>query len=129
MRHLASPSANIYALFQLMGAVRRNGVLIYELSRRDVADRYVGRFLGIVWAVINPALQLSLYVCLFTFVFRSRIDDGSTTNLKSVVYVFAGLTSWFFTVEVLSRSVDLLRVNAPLLKQIIFPVEVLPLKI
>jgi lipopolysaccharide transport system permease protein len=128
MRHLASPSANIHALSQLMGTVRRHGALIYELSRRDVADRYVGRFLGMIWAVINPALQLSLYVSLYTFVFGSRINDGSTTSLKSVVYVFAGLISWFFTVEVLSRSVDLLRANAPLLKQILFPVEILPLK-
>jgi lipopolysaccharide transport system permease protein len=128
MRHLVSPSANVRALSQLFATVRNHGVLIYELSRRDIADRYVSRFLGMLWAVINPALQLSLYIFLFTFVFGTRINGDSTSNLNSVVYIFAGLISWFFTVEVLSRSVDLLRANAPLLKQIVFPVEVLPLK-
>jgi lipopolysaccharide transport system permease protein len=128
MRHLASPSANIDALSQLFATVRNHGVLIYELSRRDVAERYVGRFLGLFWAIVNPALQLGLYVSLFTFVFRTRIDGNSTSSLNSVVYIFAGLIPWFFTVEVLGKSVDLLRTNAPLLKQIVFPVEILPLK-
>jgi lipopolysaccharide transport system permease protein len=128
MRHLVSPSANVHAISQLFATVRNHGVLIYELGRRDVADRYVGRFLGILWAVVNPALQLSIYVSLFTFVFGTRIDGNATSGLNSVVYIFAGLISWFFTIEVLGKSVDLLRANAPLLKQIVFPVEVLPLK-
>jgi lipopolysaccharide transport system permease protein len=128
MRHLASPSANVHALCELFATIRNHGVLIYELSRRDVAERYSGRFLGLLWAIVNPVLQLGLYVSLFTFVFTTRVDGSSTSSLNSVVYIFAGLISWFFTAEVLGKSVDLLRANAPLLRQIVFPVEILPLK-
>ena len=78
--------------------------------------------------MIAPLLMMGTYVFSFTVLFRGRL--GPTDNgLGYVAYVLAGLSVWMGVSESLSRSSGAISGNANLVKQIVFPNEILPLKV
>jgi lipopolysaccharide transport system permease protein len=102
--------------------------LLLEMTRRDIVERYAGQALGAWWAIIAPLLTMATYVLAFGVIFRSRIgpdDDGT----GYVAFALAGLVPWMGLQEGLSRSTAAIAGNASLVKQIVFPGEVLPLKV
>ena len=52
--------------------VRRQGHLLCVLAGREVADRFTGSLLGKIWALAHPLFLVSLFVCVFTFIFGMR---------------------------------------------------------
>lgn len=120
---------NLHVGGELLRVVRANRDLISELVRRDLKDRFAGQMLGTLWAIGHPLLLMLLYVAVFTFVFPARGlgVDGKVQDLS--VYILAGLVPWLCFQEVLVRSASVITGNASLVKQIVFPIEVLPVKI
>jgi lipopolysaccharide transport system permease protein len=102
--------------------------LIFELSKRELRDRHADQFLGLVWAYGHPILMMGIYTVLFAYVFPARFIENGVLNDFSA-NVFAGLVPWLFMQDLLSRSTTILQRHKNLVKQIIFPVEVLPIKV
>src|SRR3546814_16465130 len=50
----------------------RHRGLIGTLSWRDIALRYRGAFLGVLWPVLTPLLMLAVYTLVFGVVFATR---------------------------------------------------------
>jgi lipopolysaccharide transport system permease protein len=122
------PRANLAAVRELVPLLRRYRELTWEMTCRDILDRYTGQVLGSLWAIGNPLLLMATYVLVFTFLFRGRIGaDGSPTEYT--VYLLAGLVPWIAFQEALGRAPTAITGNASLVKQIVFPSEILPLKI
>lgn len=119
---------NLHVGAELLRVLRNNRDLIVELVRRDLKDRFAGQVLGTLWAVGHPLLLMLLYVAVFAFVFPARGlgVDGKVQDLS--VYILAGLIPWLCFQEVLVRSPGVITGNASLVKQIVFPIEVLPIK-
>jgi lipopolysaccharide transport system permease protein len=111
-----------------MGLLSRNRELTWEMTRREVTDRYARQFFGPAWAVIHPLLLIGIYVFLFGFVFQVRIGGTRETPLDYTSYLLAGLIPWLCVQEVLVKSTTALSSNANLVKQVVFPIEVLPVK-
>jgi len=118
-----------YVGAELLRIVRANRELVGELVRRDLKDRFAGQMLGTLWAIGHPLLLMLIYVLVFAYVFPARGlgIDGQPVNLS--VYILAGLIPWLCFQEVLVRSPSVITGNASLVKQIVFPIEVLPIKI
>jgi lipopolysaccharide transport system permease protein len=106
----------------------RHKHLIWELTKRDVRDRYVGQFLGTVWSIAHPIFLMGLYVFIFAVVFPARFDDDVQFPRSYTVFILSGLIPWLTFQEVLNRSVTVMIQNGSLVKQIVFPIEVLPVK-
>jgi lipopolysaccharide transport system permease protein len=125
---IISPVSTALALREGLGAVYRNGALIVHMTGREVRDRYVGQMLGMAWAICAPLLLMATYVFAFTFLFQQRlgIDDSGHGY---TAYVLAGLVPWLAMSDVLSRAPSAVSGSASLVKQIVFPSEVLPLKV
>ena len=102
--------------------------LIWELAKRDVRDRYAGQFLGAIWSVVNPIFLMGLYVFIFAVVFPARFEDVIEFPRSYTVFILSGLIPWLTFQEVLNRSVSVITSNGSLVKQIVFPIEVLPIK-
>src|SRR5688572_33210204 len=68
--HPATPLAMFTSLWQ-------NRELIWQLTRREVAGRYRGSFIGLIWSFLNPVLMLIVYTFVFSFVFKSRWGVGN----------------------------------------------------
>lgn len=102
--------------------------LITELVRREVRDRHVGQTIGTLWAYGHPVLLMLIYAFLFAYVFPTRFAASDAQQRDFAVSVLAGLVSWLAFQDLLGRSTTILVSHASLVKQIVFPVEVLPIK-
>jgi lipopolysaccharide transport system permease protein len=73
-------------------------------------------------------MLMGIYLFIFGVVFRVRLDGIPGMPLDYTVYVLSGLIPWVTLQEALSKSTVSVSSNANLVKQVVFPVEVLPLK-
>jgi lipopolysaccharide transport system permease protein len=125
---ILSPAGNALALKEGVVMASRHGELIWHMTYRELKDRYAGQMLGVMWALCAPLLAMAAYVFAFTFIFRQRLGP-SDTGTGYTVYVLAGLVPWLAMSDVLSRAPQAVSANVNLVKQIVFPIEVLPLKV
>lgn len=101
--------------------------LIRELARRELRDRHTGQLLGVLWAYGHPLLLMAFYTVLFAYVFPARYaSNGSILDFS--VNIFAGIVPWLAFQDLLGRSPSILVGHSNLVKQIVFPTEVLPVK-
>jgi lipopolysaccharide transport system permease protein len=103
----------------------RHRELVSELVKRELKDRHVGQALGVVWAYGHPLLLMLIYTFLFAYVFPTRVTGS---NRDFAVSVLAGVLAWLAFQDILARASTILVSQASLVKQIVFPVEVLPVK-
>ena len=105
-------------------------VLIKHMVLREVASRYKGSLLGLMWSVINPILMLAVYTFFFSVVFQSRWSGagnvGSDSKFEFAIVLYAGLLVFNLFSECISRAPSLILSNANYVKKVIFPLEVLP---
>ncbi|CAM5771649.1 ABC transporter permease [Bosea minatitlanensis] len=106
----------------------RNRYLIAELVKRELKDRHVGQTLGVLWAYGHPLLLMLIYTFLFAYVFPTRFASTGGDQRDFAVNVLAGVLSWLAFQDILARSSTILASHTSLVKQIVFPVEVLPVK-
>jgi len=128
MSYALSLSANIQAFIELFNVFRTRGRLIFELTRREIFDRYTGQVFGVFWSLVHPLIITLLYIFVFGFVFQTRIGGTLDLPLDYTAYMLAGLIPWLVFQEVLGKSSTLIVSNANVVKQVIFPIEVLPIK-
>ena len=71
---------------------------------------------------------MGVYIFVFAYVFGMRMGESSETSLDYTTYLLSGLIPWLTFADVLNRSCNSVTSNASLVKQILFPVEILPIK-
>lgn len=103
--------------------------LLLQMTRREVAQRYRGSWLGVSWAVITPLLMLMVYTFVFQSVFQARwpgVVDDANSGLHFALNLFAGLILFGFFSDVITRAPGAI-VNQPnLVKKVVFPLHLLP---
>lgn len=125
---ILEPQANVAALRELADLFRKHRELTWAMAYRDILDRYAGQVLGGLWAIGSPLLIMAVYIFVFTFVFKVRLGTELQPG-NYTVYLLAGLAPWMALQEALGRGPMAVVGNANLVKQIVFPSEILPLKI
>ena len=101
--------------------------LLKEMVRRDLAGRYAGSALGVVWALLQPLWQLLLFNFVFSTVLRVPLTGERTGSFA--VFLFCGLLPWLAVQESLMRSATAITDNANLVKKVTFPAELLILSV
>jgi len=104
----------------------RNREFIWEMSLRDLKTLNKGSFLGYFWLILSPLIQVSAYVFIVSFVFQKRMSDNSDT-FQYAIYVLSGMIPWQVLTRSLQQSPVLIRQRMELIKQIIYPIETLPI--
>ena len=102
--------------------------LIWALAKREVLDRYAGQAFGRFWAIGHPLLLMAVYLFVFGYVFRMRIGGTRELPLDYTTYLLSGLMPWLGMAEALNKAPVAITNNASLVKQVVFPLEVLPIK-
>lgn len=105
--------------------------LILSLIRREIAGRYRGSVLGLLWSLLNPLFMLAVYTFVFGVVLKSHWttpDQQSATHSTGefAVILFCGLIVFQFFAEVVSLASGLIVANVNYVKKIIFPIQILP---
>ncbi|GAB4493260.1 MAG: ABC transporter permease [Anaerolineales bacterium] len=116
-------STSPLSIFQ---SLRRNGPLIYDMTRREIKKKYQGTFLGLAWSFISPLLMLAVYTFIFAVVFKSRWgESGNESRTDFAITVFAGLIVFGIFSDLLNQAPALVIGNANYVKRVIFPLEIL----
>jgi ABC-type polysaccharide/polyol phosphate export permease len=95
-----------------------------QLVVHEVRRQYAGTALGLFWTILQPLLVLGAFFFLFTVLrVTKHAPHGS---LGEVAIILSGIIPWYFFIRSFSQGISTLDQHAPLVKQINFPIGVLP---
>lgn len=104
----------------------RHRELVRALIKREVASRYRGSTLGLLWSFVNPVIMLIIYTFVFSVVFKARWNTGSDSKTEFALVLFAGLIVFNLFAECINRAPGIILANANYVKKVVFPLEILP---
>jgi lipopolysaccharide transport system permease protein len=96
------------------------------MTVRDLKGTSKGAILGFLWVVINPLVQVAAYVLIVSILFRVKLNSDAGP-FDYVLYVLSGMIPWQIMTRSISEAPMLIRSNTELVKQVIYPIETLPL--
>lgn len=123
-----SPRGNLQAFYELTLLLTKYRQLTLEMARRELSDRYAGQFFGAFWTIGHPLTLMLVFVFIFGFVFKMKLGGTHEMPLDYTTYLLSGLIPWLAFAESMSKASSVIVGNANLVKQVVFPIEVLPVK-
>lgn len=96
--------------------------LLFRLVWRDIVVRYKQTFLGVVWAVLVPAMTTTVYVIVF-----GKFANFPHGNTPYPSLTAAGVIPMQYFVSAVTASSMSLVSNLPLVTKVYFPRTLLPL--
>ncbi len=97
--------------------------LIFNLAKNDFKSKYVGSFLGIMWAFIRPIITVLVY----WFVFQVGLGSNDVNGCPFVLWLLTGLVPWFMFSDVLGSGTSSLIEYQYLVKKIVFKISTIPI--
>jgi lipopolysaccharide transport system permease protein len=122
--HAAQPTS----LLALAKSLWRNRQLIVQMTKREVVGRYKGSAMGLAWSFFNPVFMLVVYTFVFSEIFKSRWGGVGSDDSKTqfAVVLFVGMIVLSLFSEVLNRAPGLILSNVNYVKNVVFPLDILP---
>lgn len=93
--------------------------------KREFQMKYLNSLLGWLWTIIQPLAMIVVYTVIFSQVMKARLAGVDNTYAYSI-YLCAGVLTWTFFSEIVSRAQNLFIDNGNLLKKLSFPKLCLP---
>jgi len=112
-----------YRLIKTLVRYRR---IMFSTTRIELAKRYSGSFLGMIWVLLYPALLLSVYLFVYLVVFKMRFPGYR--RIDYVLYVFCGLIPYIGFSEAVMTGCVSIKQNMHLVKNVILPIELIPVR-
>ncbi len=113
---------------QLLRSAVSQRRLLSALARRDLSDEYVEHKLSLLWTLILPIFSVVVYVFVFTEIFPTRLQAPAGQPTDAVVFLMAGIVPWMALTQTMGRATTCIVNNANIVRQMAFPLELLPLK-
>lgn len=110
--------ATLRALWQYRGFIAGS-------VKREFQMKYLNSLLGWLWTIIQPLAMIIVYTVIFSQVMKARLAGVDNTYAYSI-YLCAGVLTWTFFGEIVSRAQNLFIDNGNLLKKLSFPKLCLP---
>jgi ABC-type polysaccharide/polyol phosphate export permease len=101
--------------FRLSKSFKNRIERIYLFANTDYYVRYYGSKLGILWAFLNPFLQIMIYYLTFSYLIFRKKDPSF------VLYLFTGIITWQFFAEATKSSITLFQKQRYILQNIGLP--------
>ncbi len=95
--------------------------LFFFLSWRDILVRYKQTVIGVLWAVIRPALTIAIFTVIF-----GKMAQMPSGGIPYPVFVCAGVLPWQFFATAMSEASNSLIASANMLSKIYFPRLIVP---
>lgn len=114
---------SLLQFFAFLKDIWRSRELIFELTKKDFQVRYLGSFLGILWAFIQPTVS----ILIFWFVFQVGFKAAPIDNIPFILWLISGMLPWFFFSDALSSATMTIVESSYLVKKVVFRVSILPI--
>lgn len=105
---------------EALGEIRSRRRLIRYLAQADMKKKGTDTFFGNIWWILDPLLQMTVYVILVTLIFQKKQDAYP-------LFIFAAILPWKWFTTSMSDAITSVSGQDRLIKQIQFPKLVLPL--
>jgi ABC-type polysaccharide/polyol phosphate export permease len=105
--------------------VLRQRELFASLFRRDLRAKYKGSVLGLAWTLALPVALMLVYLVVFSVLWRAEATDLDDYWL----FLLCGLPPWAFFAASLQTGARSLVENAPLIRKVRFPRQLVPLSV
>ncbi len=116
-----------WLLYQVLRQSWLQRPLFLKLLLRDFAERYRGSYLGVLWSFVLPLLSLLVFTVFFGVIFKMRWAGLASDSLSDLgLVLFVGMALYNFFAECLSRAPGLILAHQNYVKNVIFPLEMLP---
>ncbi len=96
--------------------------LLTELVWRDLKIQYKRSVLGILWSLVNPLVQLMVFV----FVFRTLLKLGVPGRAPYASFVFVGVLVWNWFQSSVQQATTAVTASPELIRRPGFPALILP---
>lgn len=103
-----------------------NCPLIRELVMRDLKGGHAGHGFGSIWVYTQPLVIVATFMLIFGVVIGTKMAITSTFPGDYTSYILVGLVPWLLMSNALGRAPGAFSGNASLVKQVVFPIETLP---
>lgn len=110
------------AKFFLLDILAKRLVLL-ELAKRDFQQQFVGSYLGVVWAFLQPLLFLLVLYLIFSYGFRA----GQASDMPFSVYLVSGMIVWMYFSQTLGTMTGVIRGHSFLISKVDFRLSILPI--
>ena len=100
--------------------------ILYSTTFSEIQKKYAGSLLGVIWAFLYPLLFLAVYATVYAAVFKVSYNELDTTEYIAVI--FCGLIPFLGFSESISTGVGSVTANAGLIKNTMFPIELVPVR-
>lgn len=107
-------------------AVWSHRILAWEMAKRELMLSNKGALLGVTWLIIRPFVQVAALVVVVAVVFRVHLGQNGG-RFDYALYVLAGMVPWQILAKSLEEAPSLVRTRVEILKQVIYPLEILPI--
>jgi lipopolysaccharide transport system permease protein len=100
--------------------------LVRTQLRYELQERYVGSVGGVYWGLINPMLQVAIYMFIVLVVFGAPVSVAGGSRVQYLLFLLAGLSAWLSIQEGLLAATTSLTRHSEIVKNVVFPLELLP---
>lgn len=107
--------------FKLLWQYKR---VLIDITMHDVKAKYAASVFGMLWIILFPLLLLLTYAVTYILVLKIRI--GVLNPYEYTLLIFCGLVPFLGFSGALSTGTGSVAGNAALVKNTIFPIELIP---
>ncbi len=119
------------AYLSIYQMVRKHWRLIFFLAKREITDAFAGSYLGRIWSIAHPLIQMAVLVAVFAIIFRGTVPgpELNPLGLDFSIHMISAYLPWMALAAVLVGGCSAVSGQSYLAKQVVFPLEVLPVKL
>ena len=100
--------------------------LLWLTTMSDIRGRFAGSVMGLMWVIFYPLMLLTLYAAVWILVLNIRL--ALFNSYEYVAFIFCGLIPYLGLSEALGMGVPSVVANSHLIKNTLFPIELIPVK-
>lgn len=97
--------------------------VIFELSKRDFQQKYMGSYLGAMWIFMQPVLFTLVLYMVFSLGFR----PATSIDMPFSLYLVNGIIPWLYFTENFNANTNIIRGYSFLVKKVDFRLSILPI--
>mgnify|MGYP005828991649 CR=1 FL=1 len=111
------------SLFKVIKEQISSFYLIRRLSLFELKSANNNNYLGMLWEVINPGIQLLIYWFVFGFGIRGGAD---VNGIPFVLWMLSGMSVWFFVNQSILEASKSIYTRINFISKMSFPMSVIP---
>lgn len=97
--------------------------LVQRLAKFQLRIDNQGNYLGFIWEILNPAIQMAMYWFIFGYVMRRNAEvDG----IPYVYWMLAGISFWFFINKAILQGSKSIYQKYSMVAKMNFPLSSIP---